>query len=212
MRTLSSRQETRVRRSGMKQLRPVGDSRGFRIGCASPKLHPRPETRRSRSLDDDRGLRSPPEQDLNCGTRGRARASTECMGTRSPNAATQGGLPSPIPSKAFAMPAHNGVGQDDDQDTPPSWPQAAKRYPEDTIGRPHPWSRPFGREDREARNDRSHPKIDAILWSIGEEWMQGGAPSTRLRSQQTRYDRPTGSPVVSGRTQVWRGTPPAAWL
>ena len=35
----------------MKQLRPVGDSRGFRIGGASPKLHPRPETRSSRSLD-----------------------------------------------------------------------------------------------------------------------------------------------------------------
>ena len=62
------------------------------------------------------------------------------------------------------------------------------------------------RSDREARNDRSHPKIDAILWSIGEEWMQGGAPSTRLRCQRSQYDRPTESPVVSGRTQFWRGT------
>ena len=62
------------------------------------------------------------------------------------------------------------------------------------------------RSDREARNDRSHPKIDAILWSIGEEWMQGGAPSTRLRSQRSQYGRPTGSPVVSGRAQFWRGT------
>ena len=92
------------------------------------------------------------------------------------------GLPSPIPSKAFAMPANNGVGPDDDQDIPPSWPQAAKRYAEDTIGRPHPWSRPFGREDRKLLAERQ--VLDQEIGSRSQE--RSEPPQDRCNSLERR--------------------------
>ena len=59
------------------------------------------------------------------------------------------------------MPANNGVGPDGDLDIPPSCPQAAKRYPEDTIGHPH--SDQLHLTQRFSRPDLGHISYEVIV-------------------------------------------------
>jgi len=62
--------------------------------------------------------------------------------------------PSPIPSKAVAMPADNRLGCHHDKGFPPAEPQSSQRYPEQPIEGAKPRTRPLGMQDQQLLSQR----------------------------------------------------------
>jgi len=130
-------------------------------------------------------------------------------------------LPRPILPKARSAPARHRVGPDDDQRLLPPRPEVTEREPEEPISRPHPRSRPLGREDGELlaegevldqkvgprRCDTSEPSQDDGDSGEHRDRMVGCRGGVNdATGPDWRYDPPNANRSLSTRMGFWRAT------